>query len=130
MFSVIVEHEFCAAHAIRIRGELEPVHGHNFRVTAELEGERLDGDGLLCDFHAVHARLVEICGPFENGSLNGTPPFDRVNPTAEHLAEHIGNSLAETYPVAGQVDGAVRVSGVRVTEAPGCVAVYRPGGGS
>jgi len=125
VYAVIVEHEFCAAHAIRIGGELEPMHGHNFRVTAELEGDRLDGEGLLCDFHAAHALLVEICAPFANVSLNGTPPFDRVNPAAELLAEHIGTALAGTDP--GGAGGGVRVARVRVTEAPGCAAEYRPG---
>lgn len=125
-YEIRINHEFCAAHAIRLAGELEAMHGHNFRVTAVLTGERLDEEGLLCDFHAAHARLVEICRPFENVTLNGTPPFDELNPTAERLAEHIALSLDRAYPADASGDRAIRVASVAVSEAPGCEAVYRP----
>jgi 6-pyruvoyl-tetrahydropterin synthase len=62
MFTIAVTREFCAAHAIVIAGVREPLHGHNFRVTATLEGESLDGEGLLCDFHLVERELEAIMG--------------------------------------------------------------------
>src|SRR5262249_48635902 len=90
MFALEVETEFSAAHAITIAGTRERVHGHNFRVNAAVSGAALDGDGLLCDFHALERWLAEIVRPFRDGDLNSTPPFDRINPTAERIAEHIG----------------------------------------
>lgn len=125
MFEVTVESEFAAAHAIVMRGEREPVHGHNWRVTATLAGDSLDDDGLLCDFHALESALREILGPFHNRDLNATYPFDRVNPTAELVARHIGEALGAAIPAPDAARG-VRVASVRVTEAPGCAAVYRP----
>jgi len=123
MYEISIEHEFCAAHTIRIAGTQEPVHGHNFRITATIEGETLDADGLLCDFHTAEAVLREICRPFVNTDLNQIPPFDRTNPTAELIARHIADEMS------GRLDGSLqphaRVASVRVTEGPGCAATYR-----
>ena len=123
MYVLTVESVFSAAHAIVIRGEREAVHGHDWRVTATIEGPELDGDGLLCDFHAAEGALREITGRFHNRSLNETAPFDAVNPTAENVARHIGETLASRLALP---DG-VRVAGVRVTEAVGCAAAWRGG---
>lgn len=120
MFALEVETVFCAAHAIVIAGARERRHGHNFRVRVVVAGEALDSEGLLCDFHAVEGWVASIIAPFRDGDLNETPPFDRRNPTAERIAEHIGDSLAPRLPAS------VWVESVSVTEAPGCVATYRP----
>jgi 6-pyruvoyltetrahydropterin/6-carboxytetrahydropterin synthase len=121
VFEISVQTEFCAAHALVIAGQKEPLHGHNWRVTATLAGEALDADGLLCDFHAVEAALAEVIAPFRNADLNRAPPFTDVNPSAENVAKHIGIALQVRLK-----PGPARVSSVSVTEAPGCVATYRP----
>jgi 6-pyruvoyltetrahydropterin/6-carboxytetrahydropterin synthase len=118
-YELEIRAEFCAAHAIVIRGRREPVHGHNWKVTATVAGDRLDDDGLLCDFHEIERALGAIIAPFHNGNLNGAPPFDQTNPTAELVARHIGEHLAKACPEG------VTVKCVRVTEAPNCAAVWR-----
>lgn len=124
MFTLTVQAEFAAAHAIVIAGQREPVHGHNWHVTAELEGPTLDEDGLLCDFHTVEATLRDLLEPFKNADLNAAPPFDQVNPTAERVAEYIAAELGNRLDAA--LAPYARVASVRVTEAPGCAATYRP----
>lgn len=124
MYELAVETEFCAAHAIVMGGRREAVHGHNWRVTLTVAGPELDADGLLCDFHAVEGALAEVVGALHNSDLNAVAPFDRVNPTAEHVARHIAESVAERLG-AGLAPGA-RVRSCRVTEAPGCSATYLP----
>ncbi|MBK7405875.1 MAG: 6-carboxytetrahydropterin synthase [Phycisphaerales bacterium] len=124
MFHLSVESEFCAAHAIVMGGSRERVHGHNWRVTLTIAGPTLDGDGLLCDFHAVEAALREVTGPFQNGDLNATPPFDRVNPTAEHVARHIAEGVQSA--LGAMLPLGTRVASCRVTEAAGCAATYTP----
>lgn len=128
MYQVSVETEFCAAHAIVLGGEREPVHGHNWRVTVTVAGEGLDSEGLLLDFHALERLVAEIIGPFKNRDLNTTPPFDRVNPTAEHVARHIAEGVSGGLAAlrTGAEHPRLRVDSVRVTEAPGCAVVYRP----
>ncbi len=113
-----LETVFSAAHAILLQGEREPLHGHDWRVTVRIGGETLDAEGLLVDFHKVQHDLREIVEPWHNRSLNEVEPFDRINPTAELVAQTIGERLTKTLP-----DG-VRLVSVRVTEAVGCAAEY------
>jgi 6-pyruvoyltetrahydropterin/6-carboxytetrahydropterin synthase len=126
MYRLTVEAEFAAAHAIVMRGEREPVHGHNWRVTATVSGPSLDDDGLLCDFHAVEKSLLAATERFHNKNLNETAPFDRLNPTAELVAAHLAEAIQAGIPASDAARG-VRVESVRVTEAPGCAAIYSPG---
>ena len=117
-YELTLRTEFCAAHAIVISGRREPVHGHNWRATVIVGGDDLDEDGLLCDFHAIERELARIIEPFHNADLNATPPFDAINPTAERVAQHLGESLARALPPGVAL---IRAS---VTEAPGCEAAY------
>jgi 6-pyruvoyltetrahydropterin/6-carboxytetrahydropterin synthase len=116
MFRLQIERTVSAAHAIEIAGERERVHGHDWRVRVRVEGPRLDGDGLLCDFHVLEQQLDEVLRPFHNGNLNDTPPFDNCNPTAERFAEHVAMAFAQQPP-----DGVIRIE-ASVTEALGCEA--------
>jgi len=120
MFELTVERVFSAAHAIRIGDHMEPVHGHNWTVRATVAGRQLDRDGLLVDFHAIERELERIISPFHNRSLNEIPPFDTLNPTAEHVAREVGQALARTL-AAG-----VTLTSLSVGEAPGCTATWRP----
>ncbi len=122
MYTVQVTHEFCAAHSIILLGAQEPIHGHNFTTTATISGQTLDQEGLLCDFHLVEQTLIKICQPFTNNNLNTTPPFDQINPTAEHIAKHIADQLSERLDTA--LSPRAKVHSVSITEAPGCIATY------
>jgi 6-pyruvoyltetrahydropterin/6-carboxytetrahydropterin synthase len=128
MFRLTVRGEFCAAHAIVIRGERESVHGHNWRVTVTFEGPSLDADGLLMDFHEIERALAEVIRPWHNRDLNQTPPFDRMNPTAEQVARTIAEGVGRLVNV--RIPDEIRIREVEVTEAPGCTAVYAPDPGS
>lgn len=123
MLELTVETSFAAAHAITIRGELEPLHGHNWHVTVAVGGDSLDRDGLLVDFHALEAMLRDSTAPFANRNLNETPPFNQLNPTAEHVAQYLGEEMGGAITRSG---GGVRLLWVRLTEAPGCAVTWRP----
>jgi 6-pyruvoyltetrahydropterin/6-carboxytetrahydropterin synthase len=122
MYEITVEADFSAAHAIVIAGTREPVHGHNWHVVVTIAGDALDPDGLLCDFHTVQGMLDGFIDPFRNRNLNDTPPFDRTNPTAELVAKHLGDRLAESLNPS--LAPAAWVASVRVTEAVRCRATY------
>lgn len=124
-YALEVECEFAAAHAIVLMGERERLHGHNWRVVVSVAGERLDGEELLCDFHAVERMLSAIVAPFRDGNLNETAPFDRVNPTAEAVARHIARELSAALAAASPSAQFIHLEWVRVTEAPRCTAVVR-----
>lgn len=93
MFRLEISGVFSAAHAIMIKGEREPLHGHDWHVTVVVEGEELDEDGLLVDFHMVEGLVRDICGRFHHRNLNDTAPFDKINPTAELVAKHLADTL-------------------------------------
>lgn len=118
MYTVRVERTISAAHALELGGTREPMHGHNWRVEVTLEGERLDADGLLVDFHAMERALAGILEPYHNGCFNTIPPFDRTNPTAELVAHFVATAMQVHLPTG------VRVRTVAVSEAPGCIAAY------
>ncbi len=118
MFELTVCREFCAAHAITMGGVREESHDHRWRVRAVVQGDQLDSDGLLCDFHQIERELDRVLELLRGRDLNRTPPFDRVNPTAENVARHIAEGLGERIPQG------VTLKSVSVTEAPGCTATY------
>jgi len=118
MYTLRVERVFSAAHAIIIAGEREPLHGHDWRVRVEVRGPRLDGDGLLCDFHELERLLDAVIAPWRDRSLNDVHPFDRINPTAERIAEAISAGIVPDLP--STIDAIT----VRITEAPGCEAAF------
>jgi len=123
MFEITVETQFAAAHALSIAGMREPVHGHNWHVTVTVAGRTLDADGLLCDFHTVESSLKELVSKFHNQDLNAVSPFrDGLNPSAENVARVIAEELGAGLDLSPHA----AIASVRVTEAPGCAAVYRP----
>jgi 6-pyruvoyltetrahydropterin/6-carboxytetrahydropterin synthase len=120
MFELVVERSFPAAHAVTVQGQAEATHDHLWRVAVTVRGRRLGADGLLCDFHDLERRLEDAIRPLRGADLNRTPPFDRINPTAEALARRIAQRLAPDLPAG------VGLRSVAVTEARGCTAIYRP----
>ncbi|MCH2135985.1 MAG: 6-carboxytetrahydropterin synthase [Phycisphaerales bacterium] len=116
MYRLQVERRVRATHAIVIAGELETPHEHDWRIRVQVSGPTLDSEGLLCDFHVLEQQLDRLIKPFHDADLNATPPFDKVNPTAEHVAQFIAEGMAD-----GAGSAITRIEAA-VTEAPGCEA--------
>lgn len=126
MFEITAQTRFNAQHAILIKGEREPLHGHDWLVRATIAGPTLDGEGLLCDFHAVEAALRLIVEPWNHDNLNHSEAFRgrKIEPTAENVAMVVAVELARA--LAPTLPEGARVARVAVTEAPDCVATYIP----
>ena len=120
MFEIEVGHRFPATHAVVVDGEMEDLHSHDWQVRVALAGSQLDSEHLLVDFHAVERSLEASVRPFSGGTMNGTPPFDRMLPTAERVAEFVGLQVCRGLPT-----GTV-LRWVSVEEAPGCIARWYP----
>jgi 6-pyruvoyltetrahydropterin/6-carboxytetrahydropterin synthase len=119
------QHVFSAAHFITFDGNTcEPLHGHNYRVWAEVEGP-LDENQYVVDFIALRDALQSITNQLDHHMLLPTShPLIRVqageqevevtfadrrwvfprsecallpvaNTTAELLARHIGQQLLD-----------------------------------
>lgn len=112
-YEVSVETTFAASHQLRgYRGDIEPLHGHNFRVEAFVSTEVLAELGVVIDFVELEATLREIVSPYDHRHLNEIPPFDRDNPTTENLARFVFEALEKRLP------SGTTLRRVRVWEAP------------
>jgi 6-pyruvoyltetrahydropterin/6-carboxytetrahydropterin synthase len=123
MYSITIERSFSAAHAIRLPdGSLEPVHGHNWPVEVSVGSPGLDQIETVMDFHELVGMVDGVLAGLHNRCLNEVEPFagGRVNPTAERVAWWIAGRVRASLPAG------VRLECVRVGEAPGCYASYRP----
>ena len=124
MFEVSVEQVFAAGHALRnYKGKCENIHGHNWRVQVVIEGERLDGTGLLVDFIDVKDLMGSVIARLDHQFLNEVAPFDVKNPSAENIAEYFYEQMSTglaTTPVP------VRIREVKIWETDIQSATYRP----
>ncbi|MGN6628130.1 MAG: 6-pyruvoyl trahydropterin synthase family protein [Tepidisphaeraceae bacterium] len=117
-FEVRITREFCASHQVRMHdGTLEPMHGHNWRVTVTVGAPALDAAGFVVDFHDLEQQLNSLLQQLNNTHLNDTL-FGGLNPSTENVCLAIANALRIAPPA--------KLLAVECTEAPGCVAVYRP----
>ena len=95
MFQITTTRVFSAAHQLRLYdGSLEPLHGHNWRVAVTVGAVGLDSIGVVMDFHELERLVDAVLTPLHNRHLNETTAFAALNPSAENVALHIGQSLA------------------------------------
>ncbi|MEA2489245.1 MAG: 6-pyruvoyltetrahydropterin/6-carboxytetrahydropterin synthase [Acidobacteriota bacterium] len=95
-FTVRVEARFEAAHYLReYRGISEPLHGHSYKVEADLAGRGggLDGDAIAVDFVSAKRKLEALAKLLDYGCINDVPPFTELNPSAENIAEWFAREL-------------------------------------
>ena len=121
-YTVYKEMEFAASHFLReYHGKCEHLHGHNYVVRVYVSADELNSEGMVYDFVALKRVMNYVFYErFDHKHINDIPPFDSINPTAEHIASWIGDQMA------GQIDdGRVRVTEVRVWETARNGAIYR-----
>lgn len=117
-YTLTVVSRFEAAHQLTsYKGQPEPVHGHSWKVEAELSTEELDGEGMAYDFVEIRAALDHLTGRFHHQNINDVEPFDATSPTTERLAKWFLEELRRRLPAAP-------VTAVTVWEGPLCSARY------
>jgi 6-pyruvoyltetrahydropterin/6-carboxytetrahydropterin synthase len=124
VYELTVETTFSAAH--RIVGHPGPcarLHGHNYRAVVTVSGDELGEHGMLIDFGRLKEICQEVLAPLDHSFLNELPPFADVNPTAEAIARHIHQMVAEK--LAEEKQAGVRVARVTVHESDRSCATYR-----
>jgi len=146
-YKIIVEREtlrFAAAHITTFQGQAEPLHGHNYALLVEVEGD-LSEDAWVMDFGELKRMAEALCQqldhrfllPRDNPALQITdlddawqitshdrryviPKSDVCllpldNSTAERLAEWFCHRLAEALAERGNITSI----SVGVEESPG-----------
>ncbi len=142
---------FAAAHFTTFAGQCEPLHGHNYAVAAQLEGD-LTPDSWLFDFVELRRIVAGLCQELDHSFLLPTEnpnlavarsdghytitftdrryvipeaevrPLPIDNSTAERLSEWLAGRLADQLSTRG----ATNLSSLTVTveEAPGQSASF------
>jgi 6-pyruvoyltetrahydropterin/6-carboxytetrahydropterin synthase len=116
VYSVKVEGTFSSAHNLRgYKGKCEALHGHNWKVEADVQAQGLNKTGMVMDFKDLKAALNKVLGKLDHVYLNDVPYFKKVNPTSELISEYIYKALKP------HVDG---LKAVTVWENNSCCATY------
>lgn len=120
MHEISVEVTFSAAHRITLgNGEVDRLHGHNWKTVVSVRTDRLDENGLALDFGLLRRITREVTQTLDHQDVNAVPPFDRLNPTAENVARWIFEEIQ-----ARLTEPHLQVSRVRVWEEEGVSAAY------
>jgi 6-pyruvoyltetrahydropterin/6-carboxytetrahydropterin synthase len=123
-YSVRVEARFEAAHFLReYRGISEPLHGHSYKVEADLiaKGGGVDQDAIAVDFVSAKRKLEVLARKLDYGCINDIPPFTEVNPSAENIAEWFARELQ-----AAVEDESAVVTAVTIWEGPVNSVTFNP----
>ena len=95
-YTLKVVSDFASAHTLRdYPGACSRMHGHNWKVEAEVEATHLNEIGIAIDFKAIRQQVRELTDVLDHRYLNEIKPFDTINPTAENIAAFLFNGLAE-----------------------------------
>lgn len=158
-FSIRVAKEnlkFSAAHFIAYPGFREPLHGHNYQVGVQVEGQLAD-TGYVIDFGLIKTLTKEIVDrldehtiiPMQSDCLTIDGPRDGklrvcyendefifpasdvclipiVHSSAEELARYIWNELKLALDSRSALAGVTAME-ISVAEGPGQSAIYRSG---
>ncbi len=99
MYKVKVVESFSAAHFLRnYKGKCESLHGHNWKVEAEVSSNSLDSLGLVIDFKELKEKLRKILEELDHKLLNDLDYFKEKNPTSEEIAFYIFSKLKHQLP--------------------------------
>ena len=102
MYTLGVKRDFIARHFL-IGGDWGPENfpnSHHYVLELQLQGEELDQHGYLVDIVDVNNHLDEIVNYFKEQMLNEKPEFAGLNPSIEHFARILANSLNERIRAA------------------------------
>lgn len=95
-YTLKVVTDFAAAHSLcNYPGDCAKLHGHNWKVEAEVTASALNELGIGMDFKQIRQETKAICDNLDHCYLNEISPFDEINPTAENIAAFIFTELAK-----------------------------------
>jgi 6-pyruvoyltetrahydropterin/6-carboxytetrahydropterin synthase len=123
-YSVRVEARFEAAHFLReYRGISEPLHGHSYKVEADLiaRGGGVDEDAIAVDFVSARRKLEVLAKKLDYGCINDVPPFTEINPSAENIAHWFASELQSAVNDENAI-----VTAITIWEGPVNSVTYTP----
>jgi 6-pyruvoyltetrahydropterin/6-carboxytetrahydropterin synthase len=122
MFSITVDETIAAAHRLpQHAGQCHHLHGHNWRIQVTAAARELDEQGMVLDFAVLKKNLRDVCALLDHKMINDIPPFDRLPPTAEHLAQWIWRQMTDRL-----TEPRVHIGGVKVWETDRNLCEFTP----
>lgn len=122
LFELVVNGAFEAAHRlVDYPGKCNRLHGHSWTVEMSVSGDKLDKIGMVADFKVLKNLLMEVLDAMDHQYLNELPQFTKINPTAEHIAKYIYETV-ENYDVFKTT---VKLDYIKVWESPKAAVIYR-----
>jgi len=95
-YTLKVVSDFASAHTLRdYPGACSRMHGHNWKVEAEVVATQLDSTGMGLDFKKIKHAVKELTDTLDHRYLNEIEPFDTINPTAENIAAWLYQGLSK-----------------------------------
>ncbi|MDQ0416068.1 6-pyruvoyltetrahydropterin/6-carboxytetrahydropterin synthase [Croceifilum oryzae] len=88
MYTLVKHFWISCAHSVPGAGKCERIHGHNYKVTFCIQGNKLDSSHMLIDFREVKHAIEK---QFDHHYLNDFPEFSPemggAAPSTEKVAE-------------------------------------------
>jgi len=97
MYTLAIRRNFIARHFL-IGGDWGAENfpnSHHYILELQLEGAALDQHGYLVDIVDVEKHLDEVIAEYKEKMLNETPAFAGINPSLEHFARILCQTLNE-----------------------------------
>ncbi|GAB4545419.1 MAG: 6-carboxytetrahydropterin synthase [Anaerolineales bacterium] len=97
MYTLAVKREFIARHFL-VGGDWGAENfpnSHRYVLELQLKGAELDQHGYLVDIVDVEKHLDEVIAEYKEKMLNETPAFAGLNPSLEHFARILCQTLNE-----------------------------------
>lgn len=121
MYELKVLTDFSAAHQLKMVAEkCENLHGHNWKIEARVEGDKLNEAGIVMDFGELKKHIAEIMSTLDHKFLNELDCFPDGNPSSENIAKYIALSLQDRIEAPS-----VRVASVSAWESDNACATYK-----
>jgi 6-pyruvoyltetrahydropterin/6-carboxytetrahydropterin synthase len=96
IYTLKVLADFASAHTLRdYPGACSRMHGHNWKIEAEVQATSLNEIGMAIDFKDIKRAVRAIADELDHRYLNDLVPFQDINPTAENIARYFFQCLAQ-----------------------------------
>ena len=96
IYTLKVLADFASAHTLRdYPGACSRMHGHNWKIEAEVQATQLNELGMAIDFKEIKREVRAIADELDHRYLNDLAPFQDINPTAENIARYFFQRLAQ-----------------------------------
>ena len=117
-YTLKVVADFAAAHTLRdYPGACSRMHGHNWKVEAEVVAYELNDIGMAIDFKDIKREVRAIAKELDHFYLNDLEPFQEINPTAENIAQYFYRELSRRLSVANDENSPqIKVSSLTLWE--------------